>query len=158
MKASFSLAAMALLPLAMVSAPAFAISPIEQRSYDSLIDQAANVCSNYAGKTAKPAIESLKIATVRVLLTRDVLLCPDNTLSSGQDVIWYGNRRVMVWNPTAQGTNAKVGSLLDGMTRDDTFANDVRVWNAAGEEQKNQVVPALKVSCASTSWRDCARR
>ncbi len=158
MKTHRTISVWALLTLAMFVPRAYAISPIEQRSYDSLTEWAANNCINYVGKTAKPAIETLKIAVVRVLLERRVLLCPDNTLASGQDVIWYGAQRAMVWNPSAKGTNEKVGSLLDAMTREDAFPGELRVWNAQGQELKDQTVPTFRVRCASGLWRDCASR
>jgi hypothetical protein len=137
---------------------AHAASPAEQRDYDVLINQSANTCMNYVGKTAAPAIRSLKIEIVRVLIDRHVLLCPDSTLPEGQDAIWYGNHRAMVWNPSASGAADKVRAVLDTMTRDDAFPSGIRVWNTKGDEVKNQTVPAFRVNCVSASARDCARR
>ncbi len=130
----------------------------ERDIYDGMVEQAANTCANYVGKTGAPAIRSLKIEIVRVLAARRVLLCPDTSLPGGQDVVWYGNQRAMVWNTSAEGSTAQVRSVLDKMTRDDAFPAELRVWNAKGEELKNQTVPVLKTNCQSWSARGCPSR
>jgi hypothetical protein len=121
-----------------------AVSPLEQRTYDSLIERSANVCVNYVGKEAKPAIQSLKIEIARVLVDRNVLLCPDAKLPAGQDAVWYGEHRAMAWNPGVPGATELVRKQLDAMTRDDAFLAELRVWNAKGEELKNQLVPQFR--------------
>jgi hypothetical protein len=137
---------------------ALAISPAEQREYDAFINQAANTCANYPGKSGALAIESLKIEIIRGLQGRRVLLCPDSKLSSDAPTVWYGNHRAMAWNPAVPGSTDKVRAVLDRMTRDDVYPNEIRVWDAGGKELENRVVPQFKVNCVGSTLRDCVTR
>lgn len=142
---------------AMVAVP-FEANALEVEDYDSLVEQAANTCMHYVGKTGEPALRSTKIEIVQVVLKRNVLLCPDSTLPKDTPVIWYGNHKAMVWNPEIKGATQRAHALLDSMTRDDSFPPTLKIWDVSGKEVKGALVPEFRVNCPSSAPSDCLLR
>jgi hypothetical protein len=129
--------------IAFAATTASAVSPADERMYDAMIETSANACSHYVGKTGAPAIKSMKSVTMSVLQRRRVVLCPDTRLDAQVAVVWYGQCRVMAWNPEVGGATDAVRNTLERMAIDDAFSLPTRVWSAEGKEISGATIPEL---------------
>jgi len=116
----------------------------EEQDYDALIDQSANICPNYSGKSGAPALHSFKIETIRFIPRRHVYLCPDSKLTAATPVVWYGDRKVLVWNPEISGATDQAKALLNHMIGDDTFPTNLTVVDASGKPVTGHLIPSFE--------------
>ena len=127
--------------------------------YDAVIEESANLCTDWAGRKATPDIRHLSTGVIRAVYDRRVVLCPNDRLpGGGPQVVWYGAHKAMVWNPDARGAAAQMATQLDAMATDDRFPSTLLTWDVAGNPMTQQVVPRFEVNCPSASVQDCLLR
>ncbi len=104
-------------------------------------DQASLACADYSTDRARPGIAGVPVDALRVLEKHGFLLCPDRRITGEMAVIWYPRVGAFAWNPSSPAAVQALGKIADKLTRTEDFPQGLTVWNTAGGELRNQIVP-----------------
>ncbi len=132
----------ALLVALLAAAPALAQS--DRETVERTVAQSAQVCPGHSAERTQPGVKAIPVAALRVLLANDVRVCPDRRLDPGAPVVWYGQFKVLAWNPEVEGAVKTLAAQADAMTRKEEFPVETRVWDAQGKPLQQQTVPGFE--------------
>jgi hypothetical protein len=104
-------------------------------------DRASLACADYSTDRAKPGISGVPVDALRVLLKHKYLVCPDRRISGQMAVVWYPRAGVLSWSPSSPASVHALAHIADKLTRTEDFPQGITVWDEAGTELRNQIVP-----------------
>ena len=111
---------------------------------DHTMARSERVCEGHAPERTRPVVKGLNVGALRVLAKHQVTLCPDRRLDAATPVAWYGQAKVLAWNPNAQGAPELAIAQADAMTRKETFPAETLAWRANGTAAKGAVLPQFQ--------------
>ena len=131
----------AFLSSALLSGTGFVQAQTDGQAVTLMQDKASLACADYSTDRAKPGIAVVPVDALRVLLKHKFLVCPDRRISGQMAVAWYPRAGVLSWNPESPASIRALARIADKLTRTEDFPQGLTVWNEAGIELRNQIVP-----------------
>ena len=111
---------------------------------ENTMTRSERVCEGHAPERTRPVVKGLNVGALRVLAKHQVTLCPDRRLDAATPVAWYGQAKVLAWNPEVTGAPALAIAKADAMTRQESFPAETQAWTASGTEAKGAVLPSFQ--------------
>ncbi len=130
-----------LLSLALFSGTGLAQAQTDGQSVSMMQDKASLACADYSTDRGRPGIAAVPVDALRVLLKHKFLVCPDRRISGQMAVVWYPRVGVLSWNPASPASVRSLARIADKLTRTEDFPQGLTVWDEAGAELRNQIVP-----------------
>ena len=130
-----------LLSSALLSGTGFVKAQTDGQAVTLIQNKASLACADYSTDRARPGIVGVPVDALRVLLKHKLLVCPDRRISGHMAVVWYPRAGVLSWNPESPASIRALARIADKLTRTEDFPQGLTVWDEAGTELRNQIVP-----------------
>ena len=143
MKHRFLLGAAACVVALCATAPAMAQS--DREVLENADAYSASVCPDYSKDVSMPMLRGVPVGALRVLAQRGIVLCQHPQLAPDAPVVWYGQYGVYAWNPYVDGAATQLVAAIDKMTREESFPQQMLVWDTNGVRLTGRTIPAFQL-------------